>query len=72
MVDTGTKIVAALGGVLLVFVGMWSVVHNNSEHVRFSASVGSSFSPAMRRFSGIVVAVVGIVAATIAVVQLSS
>jgi len=44
----------------------------HAVNVRFSASVGSSFSPAMRRFSGIVVAVVGIVAATIAVVQLSS
>jgi hypothetical protein len=71
-VDTGTKVVAAVGGVLLVFVGMWAAVHNNGESVRVSASVGSSFSPAMRRFSGIVVAVIGIVAATVAVVQLSS
>jgi hypothetical protein len=70
--DTGTKILAALGGVLLVFVGMWAAIHNNGENVRVSASVGSSFSPAMRRFSGIVVVVLGIVAATIAVVQLSS
>jgi small neutral amino acid transporter SnatA (MarC family) len=72
VVDTGTKIFAAVGGILLVFVGMWAVVHNNGEHVRFSASVGSSYSPAMRRFSGILVAVVGVVAATVAVVQLFS
>ena len=70
--DTGTKILAAVGGVVLVFVGMWAVVHNNGQQVRFSASVGSSYSPALRRFSGIVVAVVGIVAATVAVVQLVS
>ena len=70
--DTGTKVFAAVGGLVLVFAGTWAAVHNNGEHGRFSASIGSSYSPAMRWFSGIVVAVVGVVAAIVAVLQLVS
>ena len=68
--DTGTQLFGAIGGVLLVFVGLWAAIHNNGENVRVAASVGSSFSPAMRRFSGIVAILTGLAISSYSLAQL--
>jgi len=68
--DTGTQLLGAIGGLLVVAVGLWAAIHNNGEHVRMAAGLGSSFSPAMRRFSGIVVVLAGLAISSFAVAQL--
>jgi hypothetical protein len=55
----GFKILFGLGGLMVVFTGMWAVTHSNGETIRFAGGIGSSLSPGARRFWGMVVAILG-------------
>ena len=58
-VDSGYKILFGLGGLMVVFTGLWAATHNNGETIRFAGGIGSGLSSGARRFWGVVVIIVG-------------